>query len=122
MVWITKNAAFLARYTKSGSLMVIVMMFSMNSSIEDSFESVSTASVSSVTSGFDSNRYSSMCSKRMCCDLMSISYHDVSMRRSFPIYIVVSLVVVHSYISVTVTNGNHRHRKDMFPQLLCMLM
>ena len=50
-MWITSNAAFLARFTQVESSTVRVMMLLMNPSIVDYFAFRSTTSVSACTSG-----------------------------------------------------------------------
>ena len=56
MAWITRNAAFLDISTQVGLSMVRVMMLLMNPSIEDSFDSTYTASVSPCTRGHEIGR------------------------------------------------------------------
>ena len=58
MVWVPNNATILTHSAQVGSSMVIVLVSPMNPNIEDYFVLISTVSVSSITSGFDSCRYS----------------------------------------------------------------
>ena len=63
MVWMKNKAAFLARPTHLGLSMMMVMMSSMNKSIDASFALISTASWYDWISGSEGGRYSSMGSK-----------------------------------------------------------
>ena len=63
MVFITNKAVFFARFTQNGSAMVVVMMSSINPSIDAFVASIFTASWYALTSGSETGRYSSLGSK-----------------------------------------------------------
>ena len=63
MVWILGSAAFLTCSNHVGSLMVRMIILSMNPSINDFFASMSTDSVSSFTIWYQVGRWSSPGSK-----------------------------------------------------------
>ena len=112
MVWITKSAMFLTCSTQMGPSMVSVMMTSMNPSIEYSFDSTSTASVSPGTTGVESGRFPSLGSKCLCGYWSYDASHDVSMQRSFTRSNPVSIIVVYSYVDGVVSNLIRRKIKS----------
>ena len=78
--------------------------------------------MSSGNSESEAGRYLSQGSKCLWGDCRSVSYHYLTMRRSFPVYISSSLMVVYASVGGVVTKGKFRHRKAIFQLLQCILM
>ena len=81
MVCITNNAVFLERSTQVGSSMVRVMVLSMCPYIEYYFDLMSTASVSSCTSGSNLCWYSSYWSRFLWGSWGFISSREFYLKR-----------------------------------------
>ena len=94
--------------------MVIVIMSSMNSSIEAYFASKSTDSWSAWNSGSCPGCYSSSMSIFLWSDWSSVAYHDFPLRISLSRSITDSLTVVYSVGAGVVPNGKWRHRRARF--------
>ena len=102
---------FLAHSNHLGSSMVILMISSMNTSIEVSFALMSTARWYTWTSGYEGGRYSSLGSNCLCVDWRSFVSHVMSVRISLPRCVSASMMVVYSTGAVVVPKGKHMQRK-----------
>ena len=80
----TNKSVFLARSNQLGSSMAMVMMSSTNSSIGDSFASMSTTSWSAWNSDTCPGWYSSSLSSYMWDDFSPVTYHNLYLRISLP--------------------------------------
>ena len=94
----------------------------MNPPIEDYWDSNCTASASYGTNGIKTSRSYSLGSNCLCGYCISYASHDVFVRSSFTRSIADFLMVVYSSGAGVVPIGSHRHRRQVFPWLLCMLM
>ena len=117
MVWMINKYAFLARSTQRGSPMVMVVMSTINPSIEAYFASISTATWSDLTSGSEVGRYSSLGIKCCWVGYRLVASHDVSARRSFPRLVSSSMMVLYSSGEDSVPKGRRRHRNASFPTI-----
>ena len=114
MTWTTNKAAFLVRSTHFGSSMVMVVISSMNPSIESSFASMSTVSWSAWTNGYCPRWHYNSSSSFLWGDCSSVAYHDLSLRISLPRSISDFLTVVYSDGVGVVPKGKWRHRSERF--------
>ena len=117
IMWTTNKAAFFVRSNQLGSWMVMVMMSSMNPSIEASFALMSTSSWSDCTNGYEGGRLASLGSNCLWGDCRYVMSHEVSVSRSFQSYITVALVVVYSSGAGVVPKGKHMNRKANLPTI-----
>ena len=109
--WITNRAALFTRYIQCFSSDGMVMMSTMNPSIDASMTVISTARGSACTIWFVNCCLSSFVSKYMCSEFRSYISQDLYWSISFTMSIVDSLIVVYSAGAGVVPEGNHRHRK-----------
>ena len=107
----TNITALFTRSIQCSSSTVMVMMLSMNPSIDDSVSVISTARGSAFTGWFSGCCLSSFGSKVLCGEMIFYGSHNSSLNRLFPRYIAAFLIVVYSYGADVVKKGNYRHRK-----------
>ena len=108
------KAEVLARSTKFGSSVVMVMISSINPSIEASFALVSTSSSYAWTSGSCNGWYYSSLISCLWGDWSSIAYHNLSLRRSFTRSIVSLLTVVYSAGMAVIMKIKWRNSRSIF--------
>ena len=107
----TNRAALFARSIQCFSLTVMVMMSSMNPSIDASVARIYTARKCNFSRWFSECCLSSFGSKVLCGELrFSVSQHS-SLSRLFPRYISTSLIVVYSDGAGVVPKVNRRQIK-----------
>ena len=112
IVWMTNRATVFARSILCSSSTVIVMMLSMNPSIDASVAVMSTAKGYAVAIWLVDCCFSSCGSKDRCGGFRSSLSQDSSRSRSFPRSIAASLTVIYYYGAGMVTKGNLSQRKS----------
>ena len=110
-VWMTNRAALFSRSIQWSSSTVMVMMSSMNPSIDASVAMISTDKGSTFYRWLANCCFSFGGSKNWCGELKSSVSQYWSWSISLPRYIAASLIVVYSAGAGVVPKGNLRQRK-----------
>ena len=118
-VWMTHRASLFARSIQCFSSTVMVIMSSMNPSIDASVAVMSTAKESTVVRELVGCCLSSCGSKDWCGQLRSSVSQDSSRSRLFPRSIVASLTAVYSAGAGVAPKINHRQIRDSLSNI-CM--
>ena len=113
-VCMTNRAALLAHSIQCSPSTVMVMMSSMNPSIDASVAVMPTTRGSAFARWFSGSCLSSFGSEDMCGELRLSVYQDFSLSRSFPRSIEALLTVVYYSGAGFVPKGNHMQRKTGF--------
>ena len=107
----TNRASLFAQYIQSYSSTIMVMMFSMNPSIDAFVAVMSNSKVYAVAIWLADFFFSYCVSKYRCGKFRSYVSQDSSHSRSFPRSIDVSLTVVYSFCAGVVSKSKLRQRK-----------